>query len=102
VAPKDRLHDTLASNCGECHATTAWKPANFAHERFFVLDANHRAECSTCHAGKDFSSYTCTGCHEHSPDRLAAEHAEEGIRATADCVRCHRSTSGEAEGGGDD
>ena len=102
VAPTDRLHGPLASNCGECHATTAWKPANFAHERFFVLDANHRAECATCHAGANFSSYTCTGCHEHSPDRLAAEHAEEGIRATADCVRCHRSTSGHGEGGGDD
>jgi len=99
VAPADGLHRGFAGRCGDCHATTAWKPATFAHERYFVLDENHRAACTTCHAGQGYKSYTCTGCHEHSADRLASEHAEEGIRVTADCVRCHKSTSEGGEGG---
>jgi hypothetical protein len=100
ASPADSLHGALAARCGDCHATTAWKPANFQHERFFVLDSDHRADCITCHTGGQFKTYSCTGCHEHSPGRLAAEHAEEGIRASADCVRCHRSTSEHGEGGG--
>jgi hypothetical protein len=105
VPPADGLHRNLAGRCADCHATSAWKPANFEHERYFVLDTNHRVACTTCHTGANFSSYSCTGCHEHSPERLRAEHAEEGIRASNDCVRCHRSTSEGGEGGegrGDD
>jgi len=103
VPPADNLHRALSAPCGDCHATTAWKPANFEHDRYFVLDGDHRAECTTCHTGATLGSYTCTGCHEHSADRLRAEHAEEGIRVTADCVRCHRSASEHGEGGeGDD
>ena len=31
------------------------------------------------------------GCHEHSPERVARQHAEEGIqRDLSDCVACHR------------
>jgi hypothetical protein len=99
AAPADDLHRAIAGRCGDCHATTAWKPATFDHEKLFALDGDHRVACVTCHGTGNFSSYSCTGCHAHSPGRLRAEHAEEGIRASADCVRCHRSTREHGEGG---
>jgi hypothetical protein len=39
----------------------------------------------------DYTRYTCTNCHEHAPDRLAREHAKEGITDLRNCVRCHRN-----------
>ncbi|MEQ1831590.1 MAG: class III cytochrome C family protein [Candidatus Eisenbacteria bacterium] len=92
--PADALHRDAAAACGACHATTAWKPATFAHEKYFVLDRDHATSCRTCHEeAADFKRYTCYGCHEHSPARIRAEHDEEGIRGSRldDCVRCHRS-----------
>ena len=95
--PADSLHAKIAGNCRQCHEQERWKPATFAHEKYFVLDSDHAVACATCHPNSDFSRYTCYGCHEHSPARIQAEHAEEGIRNLDDCVECHRS--GEREGG---
>lgn len=99
--PMDDLHRTAGTDCGSCHATTAWRPATFDHSRAFVLDRHHDVACITCHeppAG--YRTYTCYGCHEHLPDRIAREHREEGITGSRldDCVRCHRSAR-DHEGG---
>ena len=71
----------------------AWKPATFDHARYFRLDRDHAVACATCHVGNDYARYTCYGCHEHTPARVRAEHAEEGITAFEHCVECHRSAS---------
>lgn len=93
--PDDSLHTAITGECAQCHATSGWTPANFAHDRYFKLDANHKVACATCHIGNQFKRYTCYGCHEHQPAQIIAEHAEEGIRDIENCVRCHRSASGE-------
>lgn len=91
------LHrDAAAHGCTNCHTghLTRENPTatpRFDHRAFFPLDPPHNAACKTCHLVNDFKQYTCTGCHEHSPDRLAREHAEEGIRNIDNCIRCHRS-----------
>ncbi|HSG39325.1 MAG TPA: class III cytochrome C family protein [Thermoanaerobaculia bacterium] len=99
--PADELHSRLNDRCGSCHATAAWKPATFEHDRYFRFDANHPATCRTCHTDQGtFSTYTCYGCHEHSRAGILAEHREEGIRNIENCARCHRSgNEDEAEGG---
>ena len=76
---------------------------DFDHE--FPLDHGSRgraSECSVCHqdAPRSYRTYTCYGCHEHSPARVAAEHREEGVRNLDDCVRCH-ATGREHEGRGE-
>jgi mono/diheme cytochrome c family protein len=43
--PKDDLHKQVGAACGDCHQTTAWRPATFDHAAFFVLDRDHRARC---------------------------------------------------------
>ncbi|MDP4302675.1 cytochrome c3 family protein [Leptothrix discophora] len=57
--------------------------------------------CMACHTGNNDKQYTCYGCHEHTPANMQAKHLEEGVSESLDnCVRCHRSTSGEDEGKG--
>ncbi len=90
--PPDVLHATLAANCTPCHTTTAWKPATFDHERYFRFDRDHPARCADCHAPKaSLKEYSCTGCHEHSLDRMIAKHRKEGIANVEGCRRCHPS-----------
>lgn len=100
-APKDNMHRDNATACASCHETKAWTPATFEHSKFFVLDTDHNASCSTCHTTADRSQYTCYGCHEHTKANILEEHQEEGIRDFNNCVECHRSADGEPERRGD-
>ena len=101
--PNDNLHRLLKTGCATCHSTTEWKPATYDHNKYFVLDNDHLAACSTCHTDPaDFKKYTRYNCHEHSPSNIANEHREEGIYNYQNCVKCHRSASErEREGGFD-
>ncbi len=95
--PADSLHLKVAGDCQACHRQDAWKPASFDHAQSFVLDRDHDAACSTCHKAQNYSSYTCYGCHEHTPANIRAEHEEEGIRDFENCVECHRDPGVEPE-----
>lgn len=99
TAPNNSMHRQVNSSCAQCHTTQAWKPATFAHDKFFVLDGDHNATCTTCHVGNNYTTYTCYGCHEHTPAKVRRQHQEEGIQSFENCVACHRSADGEAEGG---
>lgn len=98
--PTDPLHRKITGLCQQCHGTQAWKPATFAHEKYFVLDRDHNAECATCHKGQDFKQYTCYGCHEHTLANVTREHEKEGIADFENCVECHRSAQDEPKKGG--
>jgi hypothetical protein len=106
-APADAFHAQLKGNCTQCHTQAAWTPANFEHQKYFVLDRDHSAACVTCHASNDYSRYTCYGCHEHSVANIRRKHIEEGVSAFDNCVQCHRSANkhdiqgGEGGGGGE-
>ena len=97
--PADKLHQKITGDCQACHRQDAWKPATFDHAKFFVLDRDHDVECSTCHKARDFSTFTCYGCHEHTPANVRAEHEKEGIRDFENCVECHRDPGVEPEKG---
>lgn len=100
-APADKLHTQMTGNCAQCHQAQAWKPATFDHGKFFPLDKDHDAGCTTCHKGTSYRQYTCYGCHEHTPANMQAKHREEAGAVDLDnCVRCHRNASGEGEGKG--
>lgn len=93
--PADAVHRDAGRTCAQCHATRDWTPTNFEHGRWFSLAPPHDAACATCHVNRQYGAYTCFGCHEHRPAQIAAEHREEGIRDTTNCVRCHRAADGE-------
>jgi len=89
--PTDALHEQSETTCRKCHGFDRWTPASFDHDEYFVFDRDHNAKCTVCHTTKDYSEFTCYGCHEHSPKNVRKEHVEEGISDYEDCVRCHRS-----------
>ena len=90
-SPSDFVHQKIHGDCAQCHAKTQWKPATFVHDKYFLLDSDHSAACSTCHLANDYKRYTCYGCHEHSLEKIRREHREEGINQFDQCVECHRS-----------
>ncbi len=93
--PRDSLHQQVSGQCAACHSTDGWRPATFDHDKYFRFDRNHPSRCDTCHSGANFKEYSCYQCHEHSPQRIAAKHLEEGIRNFEQCARCHRSGNAE-------
>jgi DNA-directed RNA polymerase subunit RPC12/RpoP len=100
-ANDDRHRGSFGRQCGQCHSTNSWGATSFNHSRF---PADHEgATCTTCHP-KGTGTYTCYGCHEHSPANIASEHDGRSAASLANCVRCHSGGGGGegGEGGGDD
>jgi hypothetical protein len=94
--PGDAIHTAVKAGCTPCHDERAWLPAMFEHERYFRFDRDHPEDCESCHTTPgDLAAYTCYGCHEHAPERIRAEHLEEGIREFEECESCHRSADEE-------
>jgi hypothetical protein len=89
-AKDDQHKGAFGLQCGQCHTPASWANATFDHTIFPV---NHGSEaqvatCKTCHPN-DVSTYTCYGCHEHTPARVQADHEGQAIAGLADCIRCH-------------
>lgn len=99
--PADTIHTASPAECGTCHSTSAWRPASFDHQRYFRFDRRHPSTCATCHqVAGNFKTYTCYGCHEHTPAKMQAEHRRQQGQNLDQCARCHRSGDEHgAEGG---
>lgn len=90
--PTDTLHTAVTAECSRCHSTKSWKPASYDHDKLFRFDRNHPPRCTDCHrSGASLKEYTCTGCHEHSLDKIEREHRKEGIMNFEACRKCHPS-----------
>jgi hypothetical protein len=79
-----------ASTCLPCHTDHGGPMGAFNHS---IFPLNHgsdqqQATCSTCHPS-GFTTYTCLGCHFHSPASIANDHEGQSLSALADCIRCH-------------
>jgi len=98
--PHDSLHQSADRQCGTCHGTRGWRPATFDHTAYFRFDSNHPSRCDTCHMDStSYASYTCYGCHAHTPTGMAAAHVEESIRNLEQCAKCHRTGNAEESEG---
>lgn len=103
---------TFGVNCVQCHSTTAWKTATLVKHTFPM---NHRAKngknsaCVVCHPStiKDnfistgpsttspsYATYTCYGCHHHTPEKEAARHARRKVADLNNCAHCHPTGRG--------
>lgn len=84
----------FGTDCASCHSTQTWKGATLSRE-FHPFPLNHgkRREpsaCITCHQDPDtYSTYTCYGCHEHRPEKVAREHRRLTPEELAGCAKCH-------------
>ena len=99
TAPRTADHPAPTAQCTQCHSQNGWKPATIDHDRFFVLDKDHNASCTTCHTTNDRRQYTCYGCHEHTEANIRKKHIREGITNFTNCISCHKSAHGDARGG---
>lgn len=81
----------LGSACAECHTAASWQGATFEHTFPLRHGSRTALACTVCHeqAPRTFDTYTCYGCHEHTPAGVRAEHLDEGIRDWQDCMKCH-------------
>ncbi|MEZ4226119.1 MAG: cytochrome c3 family protein [Polyangiaceae bacterium] len=97
-------HQTFATTCGDCHNTTAWKPATgggHPETKFPVSTGAHsKFKCADCHNaslgpnGK--GNADCVGCHTgtHARSKMDAKHKEVGKYPTGSaapnfCLDCH-------------
>jgi hypothetical protein len=89
-AKNDAHNGTFGTQCGQCHSTTSWTGASFDHSIFPVNHgANEQvATCQTCHPN-GVSSYTCFGCHRHTPANVVAGHEGRALAQLTNCIQCH-------------
>jgi hypothetical protein len=83
----------FGTDCAKCHTTASFAGATFKHT-FPINHGNRRGnECTVCHAGKDnFKTYTCYGCHEHTPANVQRRH--KNVANLDNCAKCHKGGRG--------
>ncbi|MCX5762168.1 MAG: hypothetical protein NTW72_11830 [Gemmatimonadetes bacterium] len=99
-AKDDKHKNGFGPDCASCHNTRRWTGARFAHD-VFPLNHGRRgaSKCTVCHEdAKNYKSYTCYNCHEHSRERVAAQHRGEVRAGNLDnCIKCHPGGRGEGD-----
>lgn len=94
---KDDAHQQrFGSNCGTCHTTAGWEPANFDHELI-------TSDCATCHQADDAHNgkygADCAVCHSNASwkpatfDHGISNFPLTGAHISLDCETCHSHDS---------
>lgn len=89
-AKNDAHQGQFGTHCEQCHTPSGWQNANFNHAVFPVDHGSQeqRATCKTCHPN-GFNTYSCFGCHRHTPANIVAGHEGQSLAALQNCIRCH-------------
>ncbi|MDK9699171.1 MAG: multiheme c-type cytochrome [bacterium] len=94
------------TECRDCHSDGGpnWQPANFNHDRVYVLQNRHRTpprECNECHINNQYSNTptTCWGCHENDFNEAVQEEPEHR-NYSHDCIPCHLPSDNDWDDGG--
>jgi hypothetical protein len=88
-AGNDTHKGQFGPDCGSCHSTSGWTPANFDHSRsgFALTGAHASLNCSQCHSSGVYSglSASCNSCH--------AEPAVHAGMFGTNCGQCHTTNN---------
>lgn len=89
-AKDDDHNGGFGRQCEQCHKPTDWADATFDHTIFPVTHGREErvATCATCHPNGT-TTYTCFGCHEHTPGNVLREHDGRSLASIANCIECH-------------
>lgn len=89
-ANRDPHRGQFGRQCGSCHSPKGWGDANFNHAIFPIRHGQQerQATCATCHPN-GFGSYSCFGCHAHTPANVEGEHEGQSLAQLKECIRCH-------------
>ena len=92
--PKVHAGSKFGTDCQKCHTTNTWTGGtlgDFKHTFPIAHGRKNRgaSSCAICHAKADaYATYTCYGCHEHTPAKVARQH-KNGVNID-NCVKCHK------------
>lgn len=89
----------FGTECSKCHTVNAWFPVTYllTHDDFPLIHGGGSPSCKTCHPSS-LSTYTCYGCHEHTPEKAYWDHkryagrwgsGKDEVENVDDCYRCH-------------
>ncbi|MEB3323394.1 MAG: cytochrome c3 family protein, partial [Synechococcaceae cyanobacterium] len=88
----------IASNfpmdCTQCHSTTSFSGATFAHTSFPLTGGHTGLDCASCHDGGVYTGLPsdCVSCHRPDYDAtLDPNHAASGFNTN--CTDCHGTTT---------
>lgn len=88
----DHVAAGFPQSCDTCHTTFTWQGAQFDHS-FPIDNGDHkRLDCTDCHLRpRNFSTFSCTHCHDHNQPSMAEEHKRVGgyVWETSACYNCH-------------
>lgn len=97
AAPKDTVHRDLKVECGQCHRSTAWKPAHFDHA---LLAKAALDRCESCHNAPTDRLHrqiqgNCKSCHKTDAWKPATFDHDKYFVLDRDhdapCDTCHRN-----------
>ena len=92
----DHVAAGFSTDCAECHNTSTWEGANFAHNVFRLTGAHFTADCTECHVGGVFvgTPSDCFACHQSEYQSASdPDHVAGGF--PMDCQQCHGTSSWE-------
>ncbi len=89
-AKNDAHKGQFGQSCEQCHTPSGWQNATFDHTVFPIDHGSQeqRAKCATCHPN-GVKTYSCFGCHRHTPTNVVAEHEGRSLSALTNCIGCH-------------
>ncbi len=86
----------IPTDCQRCHSTTAWRPANFDHDRtpFPLTGAHTRLDCTRCHKGGGYGGVPtdCNSCHNADYARSTNPNHQASSFPTQ-CQSCHNTSA---------
>lgn len=78
--------------CDACHTTFMWEGADFDHSFPIDTGKHKNLDCADCHTTPmQFSSFSCTDCHEHNQNDMDDKHDDENgyVYSSPACYSCH-------------
>lgn len=80
----------FGTTCDTCHRATdtSWQQGTFNHTRF-PLTGRHNVSCAQCHTSGNYSTFSCTVCHDRS--KMDSEHRGRSgyVYDSKACYSCH-------------
>jgi hypothetical protein len=80
----------FGTSCETCHRPTdsSWTQGTFTHARF-PLTGRHNVSCAQCHTTGNYSTFSCTVCHERA--RMDSAHRGRAgyVYDSNACYSCH-------------
>ncbi len=93
----NHVQNNFDHNCGTCHSTTAWEPADFDHSQtgFNLTGAHTSLACISCHAtGYTNTPNLCFDCHSGDfAGTTDPNHVQNNF--DHNCGTCHSTTAWE-------